>query len=130
MENRETNYKELYKIMLEGSKGAKDMLMEGRIDLALLALVWAQTQCDSIIEHDDEAEINDDELEDIGITGLDDQLIKEGLTEFRPQGRNKIQSIFCRDMRVAKNTSQPANVQIVFHRKTMRALQQAASPSC
>ena len=85
MENRETNYKELYKIMLEGSKGAKDMLMEGRIDLALLALVWAQTQCDSIIEHDDEAEINDDELEDIGITGLDDQLIKEGLTEFRPQ---------------------------------------------
>ena len=58
------------------------------------------------------------------------QLIKEGLAEFRPQGRNKIQSIFCRDMRVAKNTSQPANVQIVFHRKTMRALQQAASPSC
>ena len=75
MENRETDYKELYKIMLEGSKGAKDMLMEGRIDLALLALVWAQNHCDSIIEHDDEAEINDDELEDIGITGLDDHRI-------------------------------------------------------
>ena len=58
------------------------------------------------------------------------QLVEKRLAEFRLQGRNEIQSIFCRDMCVAKNTSQPANVQIVFHRKTMRALQQAASPSC
>ena len=43
------------------------------------------------------------------------QLVEKRLAEFRLQGRNEIQSIFCRDMCVAKNTSQPANVQIVFH---------------
>ena len=45
------------------------------------------------------------------------QLVEKRLAEFRLQGRNEIQSIFCRDMCVAKNTSQPANVQIVFHQK-------------
>ena len=55
------------------------------------------------------------------------QLVKKPRRVRGTHAANEMKSVFDRDMCVVENTSRPANVQIVRHRRTICALRQAAT---
>ena len=56
------------------------------------------------------------------------QCIKKPRRVSPSQRRNKVKYVFWRDMCVPENSSRPVNVEIVCHRRTIYAMQQAAIP--